>query len=491
VGNAPKGLPFVVAAVFILVGASLSAAGAVIQGGAIAVLGAAAFVVLREAPLMPGWLIGPGAFFCIHHVSFYAFSPLVQLMLYGTTNHRVEGLVPAQWGAVLGLVTWALVYPVVFRLAAGAKQMGKRRTVLKIKTHSWRFYGLSVFVLGTIIMVLQARTASRVGPHQQVSLAKNAVVAVFQYTPLVALFFMAYGAIRYRGGNWSLLWVVGGATYVGWMFLDGGRGLVVIAACFSLCGFRYAGVSLNKIVPISTIAVVLLIPVFGVVRMYRDTYGGSVSSIADRMSGFREASTRYAQASGTVGDASRTFLERISDPTVDLVFIQTPSFVPYAGFNGLDKLAYVYIPQFVWPERPELLDGNHIANVEYGAADPTASGTSLSVVADGYRRFGWLGIPILYTLIASCCGIIASMAWKRRDRPEWVSTLLVLIMCLNGENTIASMVSTLYFLLWTFPKYLGFFWVISLFSDVIDKASTARRAVMRAGVVRGTLPAFR
>jgi hypothetical protein len=53
------------------------------------------------------------------------------------------------------------------------------------------------------------------------------------------------------------------------------------------------------------------------------------------------------------------------------------------------------------------------------------------------------------------------------------------------------MVSTLYFLLWTFPKYLGFFWVISLFSDVIDKASTARRAVMRAGVVRGTLPAFR
>jgi hypothetical protein len=436
-----------------------------VEGGAIAVLGAASLVIWIDTRLMPGWLIGPGTFFCIHHINTYALSPISQLWLSGTINHRLEGFVPAQWGAVLGLFSWALFYPIVFR--AVLQQHSTR--VQRIQTSPvWTRYGLALLAASAIICAFQyASGLSRVGGEfGSVSLERASVANAFQYTPVLAFFFAAYSAAS-RRGIWITVWLASLACFVVWMLLDGSRGVTAMAGCLSACGLVYGGMRRTTVAAVGILATLVFIPACGMVRLYRDQYSGRVASIDDRVQAFGEAARQYIHQTTTISGASDVFLKRISEDSVDYIFIQTPEFIPYAGFRDLDRVAYIYIPQVLWPDRPDLLDHNGVA-VEYGVAREGVQGNSLSVVAEGYRRFGWPGIPFVYSLIAACSALVAGTAWRLRDRPEWVASLMVLIVCLNGEQTMATLLSTLYFLLWTLPKYFLFFLAIRFGCEMVN-----------------------
>ena len=229
-----------------------------------------------------------------------------------------------------------------------------------------------------------------------------------------------------------------------------------------------------------SILVILLVPIFGVVRLYRDTYMGTATSFSDRLEGFQQSLIAFFTASsGTASDTSAVFLDRLSPDPVDYVFIKTPEEFPFAGFSGMNRLPYMFLPQVVLPNRPDLIDGNEVA-IEYGAGQIGTNGNSLSVVGDGYRRFGWPGIVMLYALIAICSAVVAARAWANRDRLEWISSLVILLVCLNGENTMSTLISTFYYVIWIFPKYFLFFLLLRVLSEVVTRThapQTQRRSL--------------
>jgi hypothetical protein len=461
----------------LVLGAAVSLAGAQMEGGAIAVLGLAAVVILTDFALMPRWLIGPGTFFCFHHVGAYAVSPLGQLWFNGYVSRRYpDGFVLAQWGAALGLATWAVVYPRVFHTTCAMMQKKLAPVSVPRQARAFRVYAMIVTALSIAIWTFQASIGlSKIDAlSSQVSQVNAELALGFQFATYVSCFLLAYLAIH-DNFKWLAVWGTVVPAFVAWHLLDGSRGTIIMAGCFSACGFYYGGMRLRKVLFGGSVLLFLLVPTFGVVRLYRDANIGVATSLAERIDGFQRALVTFTEVSaGSVAGSSAVFLDRLSPDAVDYVFAKTPEEVPYVGWSGMDRLAYMFFPQVMLPNRPDLIDGNEVA-IAYGAGRSNTSGNSLSVVADGYRRWGWPGIVILYTLIAACSAVVTARAWVCRGRLEWLSSLLILLVCLNGENTLSTLVSTFYYVIWIFPKYFLFFLVLRIVSEVITGVHHGRQ----------------
>jgi hypothetical protein len=76
------------------------------------------------------------------------------------------------------------------------------------------------------------------------------------------------------------------------------------------------------------------------------------------------------------------------------VYPQTPELIPHAGWDGFNAVALVWFPTFFMPDKPNLIDGNYIMSqyLDYEIGRGTAA--TISLPADLFRRFGWLGVGV-------------------------------------------------------------------------------------------------
>ena len=94
-----------IAAVGVIAGILLSTVGWKVDGPAIAVLALAPLMLAIDRRLFPGLLIGPISFMYLYQGLGYGLGPLWQIHVIGYLQAIEEGFVPAQWGAVVGLIT--------------------------------------------------------------------------------------------------------------------------------------------------------------------------------------------------------------------------------------------------------------------------------------------------------------------------------------------------------------------------------------------------
>ena len=72
-------------------------------------------------------------------------------------------------------------------------------------------------------------------------------------------------------------------------------------------------------------------------------------------------------------------------------------------------------------------------------------------VGDGYRRFGWPGIPLLYALIAAIFGVLLAVTWTRRNRHEWMALFMFLTFRASTVY-LMTLFGALSLVLWTVPR---------------------------------------
>ena len=96
-------------------GIAVQQAGWQIEGPALAIVGFAPLMIAIDQDLMPGFFIGPAGYMYLYHVLGWAVGPVGQLHVTGTAEFFEHGFMLSQWAVVLGLMTFALIYPLVFR----------------------------------------------------------------------------------------------------------------------------------------------------------------------------------------------------------------------------------------------------------------------------------------------------------------------------------------------------------------------------------------
>jgi hypothetical protein len=159
---------------------------------------------------------------------------------------------------------------------------------------------------------------------------------------------------------------------------------------------------------------------------------------------------------------NEAFIYAISAIVVDRVMVMTPQSISYAGFKNLDALFYIYIPKVIMPNRPEISDSNDIAII-YGAGTEK-SRQYVPSVGEGYRRFGWAGISLMYALSGIIFGAGVSMCWAKRQKREWAA-LLVFLIFQSSATWSFTLNYLFYFALFYVPKYFIYFILLAKLQD--------------------------
>jgi hypothetical protein len=452
------GIHWVIAVLGILIGILLSYFGLPLEGAGIAILSLAPLLFNYDRQLMPQLFIGPCTFMYIFHALGYAIGPLGQRYIVGYLSVIEEGFVFAQWGGVIGILVFVLVYPRIFRIFFRKKSHPLKNS--NLTEGDWYIYGLLMLIVSVFILSFGFETGAgnRLLGMVDVPVTISSIYSAFQIVHQIMFLYLGYAAARHRK-TWGIFWISILIAYSAFFFLEGGRGTVVTACLISGIGVVLGGVSRRKVLLVGLISALIFIPISGVVHDYRKYYAERIESISGRMTDFRDATNNFFQERGFRASAtSDIFFQRITADSVDRVFLLVPRFIPFAGFEGIERVTYALIPRLVDPDRPNLMDGNELA-IRFEASPEGTEGSYMPAVGDGYRRFGWTGVVLLYAFSAIIFGALIGLAWRLRERLEW-SAMLIFLTIISAGIWSATLLSNFYTLFWVVPKYLIFFWLL-------------------------------
>ena len=176
---------------------------------------------------------------------------------------------------------------------------------------------------------------------------------------------------------------------------------MVFAFLFLISGLVWGGVPKKKITKYILLFLFLFIPLAGMIDIYRSTTTSSNynEGFIKRFTTLTESLSKNDVNNGTSNLIIAPFIYAVSVHTADVVFKKTPSNIPYAGFDNIFASLYGFIPSFFKVIRPDIEDGSYIA-AQYGIGfgKGSKSWEYTPSVAEGYRRFGWVGIFIIYAI---------------------------------------------------------------------------------------------
>lgn len=464
------GLAVFVAMSGIFLGGVVTFLNMALEGGSIAVIGFTVLYLYFDRKHTPGLLIGPAFFlFCFHALG-YAIGPLAQRYVLHQEVFIEKGMVLAQWGAVLGLTTFAFIYPKVF-LAVSRRfhedqSVGQRDDM---GAYGWVGYTVLLLIVSVTLVLYGYFSGGlrRIGVTADVSLITFTIIASFSAVQYVVFFFLGVLAIKRRGW-WLVLTFSLYLAYAGYQTLEGNRGPLLSSLLMLASGAVWAGFSIRKTFFALAMSALILVPLAGIVNLYRQatSLAQYEEGLLGRVAAFSQAASNLKASQLEGGEiANKALIYAVSAITVDRVMVMTPDIIPHAGFESLSALFFMYVPAFVAPNRPDIDDGVNIAAV-YGIGTGKG-GTSyyyIPAVGEGYRRFGWIGIPILYALSGMLFGAVVALCWEKKKRREWAAMLVFLVL---QSPAVWSFTYNyiVYFALSYLPKYYIYFFVLSKLQD--------------------------
>jgi hypothetical protein len=455
-------------------------------GGAVALIGLGPLFWAIDHKLNPALLAGPASYAYLFHFLGYVVGPLGG-HYFSVHEHRFSalGMGYSQWGALLGLLAFAMVYPFVFRISERVARPATG-TELKPGDRRWTMYTAFLGIAALAILVYAHFNSAfrRLGDFESPTTEVQTLAAAFASVQEVVFFFLALIAAWHRRRTYVLLWLGVILTYGAYTILEGTRGLSITAVFISGLGFAVGGLSKRRVLLALACTFVVFMPLVGIVDHYRSTstYASQYDEgFVARTKAFYSAAADFQSVDrADAPSALDVWYTAITAATVDRIMEDTPDRVPFAGFRDLDRIAYVWTPKVLDPDRPSLSDGNSIA-MEYDVGhDGVRSWSYTPTVGEGYRRFGWIGIPLVYGLLGAVFGTFAGASWARRRQREWAA--LVVFLFLHAPSIWSStLLSLAHFALWEFPKSFVFFYALRRLQDFI--AGLRHREFSRAWAI--------
>lgn len=254
--------------------------------------------------------------------------------------------------------------------------------------------------------------------------------------------------------------------YFGTALVTGSRGWLLYPCCLMVMGgyfFRLSGTWKTEMT-LFALAGIGFVTVFAI-YVYRqsDQYVSSTArDIPTRYRAFRDSVIRWDSSKWrpeTVFDFGYSFFGQEDA----LVYARTPSPVPYAGFSGFEAIPLTWVPTTLVKSKPRLLDAESIL-AGYDMPLGWTTGLSISLAADAYRRFGWVGIPVVILLAFAIYG--AMMRWMLtwwRHGTLWGWALLFFTMTFFWNRPFGTVLGTWWTFFYDTPKQLLATAVLCLF----------------------------
>ena len=182
-------------------------------------------------------------------------------------------------------------------------------------------------------------------------------------------------------------------------FSSGARGLVIYPIIYIGVGMHFFRSIQRLKIDIAALVVVLCtMPLLIFMDHFRNTEGYRASRTIDvsaRLQTLGEAAERSkATKEDSASDGANLVIlgSALIGFSDTIIYAMTPDLVPHAGAENFSGVIYTWVPFFLYKDRPVLYDSN-IIMFDYLEGPRTRTGRAISLEADLYRRFSWIGIP--------------------------------------------------------------------------------------------------
>jgi hypothetical protein len=278
-------------------------------------------------------------------------------------------------------------------------------------------------------------------------------------------------------GMVGLLFVIGLST--------GSRGLFLSPLVFLVSGIYFfiplRRVPLEAIVGITAVALaplVLLMSNYRSTAEFRQTPGWDV---AERVRGFARAAGQPGETLDERTSAAHNrfqFGAQMLGLADRIVYERTPSDLPYAGWENVDRILYVWIPKFFMRDKPYLQDANDIV-VGYTGVRFARSAASISATADLYRRFGVAGILFGVPLAALITALFTRWVFRVMLFRDALLGIVLLQLLLSSflQELWGTLLGSSFDWLYAIPKHLIFIYLL-VAAVRIGTGAYARRGLL-------------
>lgn len=194
-------------------------------------------------------------------------------------------------------------------------------------------------------------------------------------------------------------------TIIPFTFLTGSRQALFVP--FICIGIGYLGLLYKSKIKLELL-IILFIPIaaflFVFLQYFRDTKIFHEESLANPIK--KAQAISEARFAGESSDTDGKYIigSRLIGTVDTLIFQQTPSVIPHAYFENFESIIWLYIPYFLYPNRPIMQDGKFIGEQYLGTILRRTS-ISSSLTGDVYRRFGWAGLIFGMSLVGIYIGL--------------------------------------------------------------------------------------
>ena len=269
------------------------------------------------------------------------------------------------------------------------------------------------------------------------------------------------------------------SCYFSIALVTGSRGNLMFPCCFIVAGAYFFRTSDTwKTEAILSVLVVLGVVVVFALYVFRNSKEYVTSSAADiptRYCAFRDSVLRPDHSKWrpeTFFDFGYSFYG-LEDAKV---YALTPNPVPYAGFSGFEAIPLTWIPTTIAKNKLRLLDAEFVVG-SYDNPPTQMIGTTISLAADGYRRFGWAGIPAVVLMAFGIYGALARWMlswWRRGSLFGWV--LLIFTTTFFWSRPFGTVLGTWWSFAYDLPKQLAATGILCfLVSRAVDLADSWNR----------------
>jgi ABC-type multidrug transport system fused ATPase/permease subunit len=277
----------------------------------------------------------------------------------------------------------------------------------------------------------------------------SAVIRVLQSQALIAIAILGYLIYSGRGPAWYraiLYWIIGVTALEG---LSNGMIEQAVTPVAVLFIIRW---QVTKRLPLLSIIAMIVIIIFlsPVKHEYRRATWSQDMQVPD--STVDKAFLWLHQASQYWSDtlSGQRSLAESTEQTASrmdlihqfaLVRSLTPSEIPYQYGATYSYFLVTFIPRAIWPEKPEAGAANKFFAVSYGITTEEGAERStfgVSLLAEGYINFGWVGIIFIMALQGALLCLLQHMFGEQKSgEGGWAVYVSFFVFFLNGIGSSA------------------------------------------------------
>jgi hypothetical protein len=233
--------------------------------------------------------------------------------------------------------------------------------------------------------------------------------------------------------------------------------------------------------------VVALVPfvVFAFVFLdhYRNTDTFQRESLSNPLNKFGAISEAKIRAADSADSQLYLIGERLVGNVDPLIYAMTPSVIPHAGFEGIDGLLWLYVPTFMYPNRPRMVDASVIGE-RYLQAALVRTSIGSSLAGDWYRRFGWAGIAFGMAVVGCIIALsLRAVIWALRNFPFWGLAVVFVVSTLATKDANMTVSTATWLFLYDFPKYyvvIVLFFISGRFVAPMFSSGSLQKPVLRS-----------